>query len=148
MQSFISKNIRNEKKMISSSKKSGESKNSNKNKVINNNMIPNIQTSTKEEIEYNNKNKSDIPIKQNYSEDIEIYDNFKEKERQINYTTKNKPVVTTEIEYEKILDNQVSINENDNFNVYFMKPVFKSKTLTTSKRNLLILHLIQIIMKI
>ena len=50
-----------------------------------------------------------------------------------NLTTKNNPVIT-EIEYEKVTNKDIVIDENDNYNVYFMKPVFKSKTITVSKK--------------
>ena len=138
MNSFLSKNIKKEKNMLSSSKSSGKSKNK-ENLFINNNMNPNIQISSNEKnngkkIDHRNKNKSDMPIKQNYSEDIDFYDNNTAKTRQISLTSKNNPVIIKEIEYEKILNNQIIIDENDNFNVYYMKPVFKSKTIVSTKK--------------
>ena len=50
-------------------------------------------------------------------------------------TEKNNPVII-EIEYEKIGNNKaVNFDENGNFNVYFMEPVLRSKTITTSNMN-------------
>ena len=111
------------------------------------NSNQNLKISTKEQ-NYNNinelnnskyrkQNNSDLPMGEMHSIETQKYSNkidtdtdtyMNQKIAIMSLTQKSKPVII-EIEYEKILNNKkgVSCDENGNYNVYFMKPVFKSK---------------------
>lgn len=117
----------------------------NKNTNNNNSLNQNINRSSKAKIytnskdvnniKHRNENKSDIQKTENYSFDPKSKNNKINIKKNANLTGKNNPVII-EIEYEKIGNNKaVSFDENGNFNVYFMKPVLKSKTITTSNMN-------------
>ena len=81
-------------------------------------------------VKYRNLDKSNLPKEQSNSSDSKYFNN------KINSKNKFKNIpVIIEIEYEKITNNKSFQNdENGNFNVYFMKPDLRAKTISSTKK--------------
>ena len=80
-----------------------------------------------------NLNKSNLARNKNLVLDSEFLNEKRYVKQKSNLTSENFPV-KIEIEFEKINNNKLIQNdENGNFNVYFMKPDLRPKTITTTK---------------
>lgn len=113
--------------------KANKNQNDNFNKSNKREVISmNIKNSNNQHQKANKKGKKNIEFRNKIN--IEEYNEPENPNiKAANLTTKNNPVIT-EIEYEKVTSKDIVIDEDDNYNVYFMKPVFKSKTITVSKK--------------